>query len=191
MLPLLTAGATLVGGALANSANAREARRNREFQAHMSGTAYQRAVADMRRAGLNPAMMYPGGSGASTPSGSKAEYGDVVSGAVSSAMQARRLSAELKLLDEQAKNVNQDRQLKYNQMRESGARATNENYRSKMLETELRAMKSGARLSEFSEVGARNLRNFEEGMGTANPMLRQLLEVLRSLSGYQRPAPAR
>lgn len=39
------------------------------FQQEMSGTAYQRASADMTKAGLNPAMMFGSGSAASTPSG--------------------------------------------------------------------------------------------------------------------------
>lgn len=39
------------------------------FQQQMSGTAYQRASADMKAAGLNPAMMFGSGSAASTPTG--------------------------------------------------------------------------------------------------------------------------
>lgn len=74
LAPVLAGGAALVGGAISSSSNAREARRNREFQERMSNTQYQRAVADMRAAGLNPALAYMQG-GAGTPAGSTMEVG--------------------------------------------------------------------------------------------------------------------
>lgn len=48
--------------------NADQADVSRQWQEHMSNTAYQRAMADMRAAGLNPILAYQQG-GASTPTG--------------------------------------------------------------------------------------------------------------------------
>lgn len=55
----------------ANEANLAESALNRQFQKEMSNTAYQRAMDDMKKAGLNPMLAFSQG-GASSPSGSTA-----------------------------------------------------------------------------------------------------------------------
>ncbi len=59
-----------------NKFNAEEAQKARDFEERLSNTAYQRAVEDMKSAGINPVIAYgSGASGASTPSGSAASSG--------------------------------------------------------------------------------------------------------------------
>lgn len=58
----------------AMSYNSAEAAANRAWQERMSNTSYQRAMEDMRKAGLNPILAYAQG-GASTPSGAHGSIG--------------------------------------------------------------------------------------------------------------------
>lgn len=58
-----------IENSVAMNYNSAEALANREWQEHMSSTAYQRAVEDMKKAGINPILAFANG-GASTPGGS-------------------------------------------------------------------------------------------------------------------------
>lgn len=81
--------------------NSAEAQKTRNWQEQMSNTAYQRAVNDMKAAGLNPALMYGSGGAESTPSGATASSGG---GGIGSA--ANILSSAANLISANEKNKN-------------------------------------------------------------------------------------
>jgi len=69
----IAGGLNFAGQVSANRQNVKLAREQMRFQERMSNTSFQRAVTDLQKAGLNPALAYGhGGSGASSPTGSTA-----------------------------------------------------------------------------------------------------------------------
>jgi len=93
-----------------NAANAEVAQRQMEFQERMSNTSYQRQIADLKAAGINPMYGYMKASGASTPPGASyvaqspgmaavQAYG-AMSGARQSSAQAAKTAAETEVIEE-------------------------------------------------------------------------------------------
>jgi hypothetical protein len=84
----------------------RQASKQMDFQAQQSATAYQRAVKDLKAAGLNPILAGTVG-GASTPSGSMAPTPQFASN-VGSALQMKRLRQEIKNLKAQENKTKEE-----------------------------------------------------------------------------------
>lgn len=77
-----------MGQQKANQANASAAQAQMDFQASQTGTSYQRAVEDMRKAGLNPMLAYSQG-GAASGTGASYQSGSELGAGVASAFQAQ------------------------------------------------------------------------------------------------------
>lgn len=86
--------ASVYGQQQANAANAEQAQKQMDFQERMSNTQYQRGMADMQKAGLNPMVAYSQG-GASSPQGAQASMANELSGGVSSALQGAQTLQQL------------------------------------------------------------------------------------------------
>lgn len=95
-----TALDVVIPGRASNRANREAARDQMAFQERMRSTEYQTAVRDMKLAGINPMLAFSQG-GASSPGGASAHMQDEVGPAISTALQARRLVAELKGMEAQ------------------------------------------------------------------------------------------
>lgn len=84
----------------------------RDWQGQLAGTAHQREVADLRKAGLNPILSGTGGAGAPTPSGAMAQTPDV-SGALVARQQLKLLEAQTENIDSQTRKNNRDLELSH------------------------------------------------------------------------------
>lgn len=160
--PLLSAAGTLFGnpaigfatsalGSLYKNKQAKDAASAQmAFQSSMSNTSYQRAMADMKAAGLNPILAYQQG-GASTPGGSSYSPENVGSSALSGGTK----SASLRNLVEQTNNLQANSGLARAQTRKT--------------EAETRIALANAGKAEVTKLPYDLLNQLIEGMKQSSP----------------------
>ncbi len=189
---ILAGAAALAGGFAGNRARkgesardrlfqSEEAQKSRTFSERMRNTSWQAGIADMEAAGVNPALAYSSG-GASAPmgdagSGSGANLEDAITPGLSSAMQAKRMSQELKVMKAQEREIEA----------RTGAIGVSNAYIINQGNT-LDSQRAGVDLTNQSILlgmpGLRNISRFESGRyGQGTRTIRSLLQSVFGSGG--------
>ena len=108
----------IIGRLAQNDENRRTMRRQENFQERMSSTAFQRAMQDMRKGGLNP-ILAAGGNSASSPGGATYRAESPTGGAAQSALaiaNIARVKSEIENIKANTAKTNADKYNVYQNM---------------------------------------------------------------------------
>lgn len=184
---MIEAALPIVGGVIqqwgAEKQNAQALMRQREVMAweeRMSGSAYQRSVADMRAAGLNPAMMFGHGAAASTPAVTPAPVVNAKQGLGQSVADSVRLLNETRLASAQAAKTESETAVNKVLLGLRGAET--DNARAQAGEIAARIKELGSR-SALNDTTARSVQADLPRKEALNVALNELVTVLKNAIG--------
>lgn len=157
----------------ANAQNIALAREQMQFQKSMRQTAYQDAVKDLKKAGLNPMLAYSQG-GAAVPSGASATVNPEFSPElVSSAFNAAAQLAQIEQAQAQTRQINAETAIKLQE-----ANNASEFFSSRAQEMTGKAHKTGAEAEKL-------IRQRDAGLWDSVPVNKAQAEIANSLASAE------
>lgn len=175
--------------------NAQQSAIDRDFQERMSSTAWQRATADMKSAGINPMLAFSQG-GASSPSGGAASSGSLkarepipspIAGVLTSALDTVRTMADASKAREAVNLMDAEKRKTAGETANLGllgaliqARTGSALSMSRIMDAELPGRKAGSTLKTLGADKSWFERKFPRAFGAYDSIMDRLLPLIHS-----------
>ena len=189
---LIAGGASLLGNLFGTQQNNQMQlqlqQQQQAYNTQMSNTAYSRASADMKNAGLNPMMMFGSGSAASSPVSPGANLESPIKASVAPAIdKAVSTAVQMKTVDKMAQEISN---LQASQLM-TKAQTRSEMMRPELIAEETYKTRGDVALRKAALPAALNEALTAENLRDMNPTIRKLLDVAgfsgRSISNATSP----